>query len=130
MRTVTSNFYKRLQAQKEEAELLKLKKVSENINGILTKYANAQRDPAADYSYASVELEDDVQKTLWDAIVRVADFYGTHIDAAETQGLIEKISQDLIEEVRVKSGATIGVYEPGLPGETKQMVVIEVEQNQ
>jgi len=116
-------------AQAEEAENLGLSKISSNVTDQLEVYTDHVRDDDASYTYSSSQVTTDVEKALWSAVIRVADFYGVSVDLKAVQGSIEKLAGDLIDEVRINAGVTdgVGAYEPNVPGENSQKVTIEVE---
>ena len=128
MRTITENLLSRLAAQATEAEVQGLVKVAEHLTNQLEK--NPVRDNDVFYSYANNEFKKDIEVSLWDAIVRIADFHNTTFDATEMQGVVEKVAEDLVSEVRVKLGVVhgIGSHEPTVCGEVKQHTSIEVDE--
>ena len=129
MRTITKTQLERLLAQKSEAETLGLTKLASNIQHQIDKNV-VFRENNDFYSYASDEMQQDVEKLLWDAVIRVADFYGANIDADKAQQSVEKIASDLIDEIRINTGVLdgVGAYEPNVPGENREHVAIELEE--
>lgn len=125
MRTITKQMYKRLQAQGEEAKTLKLTKLANNISSLETKV----RGDNESYSYTQAQMQEDVEKALWAAVVRAADYYGAPFDALQVQGIIDKMASDLVDEVRVVVGneSGVGPYESLVPGEQREQVLFELE---
>lgn len=127
MRTVKETFAKRLALQKKEADVQGLTKVASNLEHVVEK--SATREDAESYLYLEKDASSDVEKHMWEAAVRLADFYDCNIDAAQMQSVIEKLAGDLKQEVRVQGGVQhgIGAHEPTVPGEAPERVTIEVE---
>ena len=126
MRTITEFMLHRLSAQAEEAKVLGFKKVADNLEHQVSSVQARTND--SEYSYAHQEMEQDVQKLLWTAAVRVADYLGAGFDAKTAQDSIDKLAEDLIHEIRINAGVKhgVGAYEPNVPGEQKETVIIEV----
>ena len=127
MRTFTDTFVKRIDAQLEEAKLLKLDKVAENLD-----YQVQHMEPRKDdefYKYSHDEPQQDVEKALWSAAMRVQDFYGKLANAADVQQLVEACADDLIEAVRVRTGKLVGAYEETIPGERREVEDIEITED-
>ena len=118
MRSVTDIVFNRLVAQKKEADLHGLDKVSENVSKQLEKYADNIRADEDFYVYSDSDLKADVEGKLWDAIIRVADFYNRCPDVTVAQSCVDWLSKALLDDVRVKLGVTHGVgeFEPTVPG--------------
>ncbi len=126
MRTITNNFFRRLEAQKEEAKTLKLTKTATALESQINKHSESIRSNDDFYSYSFDEMQKNVEDSLWDAAIRAQDYYGKVANASELQEIIEDYAGRLIEDVRTKIGAVIGVYEPAVPGEIKEQTVLEV----
>lgn len=129
MRSITRTLHERLKAQSEEAKLLKLEKAASGLDSMITKYAENVRGHNEFYSYAKAELNEDVNKALWDAAIRVVDYLGAPVDAKQIQASVDKMTSDLIDEIMVSAGVEdgVGAYEPTVPGEERQHAIIEVE---
>lgn len=125
MRTVTKTFLKRLEAQKEEANIAKLDKLASEIDEQIKK--QAVREDADDYTYSQYDLDKDVTDALWSAAIRIQDYYGKVLDAQQVNEIIESHAAELIESLRMKTGRLIGIYEPSVPGEIPEKTVIEIE---
>jgi hypothetical protein len=125
MRTVTNTFLKRIEAQREEAKLLKMDKVASNLSHQIEHVETRGDDEF--YRYSFEELQRDVEQELWAAAMRVQDFYGKTANAAEVQDLIELFASDLINSVRHKTGKIVGAYEETVPGERREVEAIEIE---
>ena len=113
MRTITKSAAARFKAQKDEARLIKEEKIAKNLDNVLNKYASHQRDDDEFYVYSQDQLKEDIESNLWDSAIRASDFYGTTLDAKETQKAIDKVADILLNEFRVISGQLdgIGAYE-------------------
>ena len=127
MRTITEKLAIRLEAQADEADVQGLQKISSNLRNAL-KTAKT-RDDAESYTYTEKDLQTDVEGPLWDAIVRIADFYNCNVDAPQLQPIVEKIASGLMKEISVKAGMKhgVGAYEPTVLGELHKTAVIEIE---
>ena len=112
---------RRLEAQAEEAKLLGFTKTAENLAHQISDYTENVRKTGDDYTYTRQEMENDVQKLLWGAMVRISDYLGAGFDAKDSQESIDKFAEDLIHDVCVRAGVSsgVGAYEPPVPGESK-----------
>lgn len=129
MRTITEDLFHRLIAQAQEAELQGFDKVAEGLTSQLEKYGSSIRSKDAFYSYNGSDFTRDVNSCLWNAIIRIADFYGiTRFDALEIQDLIEKSAENLRQELCTKAGIShgIGAHEDSVLGEKLEKTDIEV----
>lgn len=126
MRTITEIFLERLKAQADEADVRGLTKLANVLTVQVGKNSIRKNDEF--YSYAANELKTDVENSIWDAVVRIADFYGTSFDALDIEKTVEAVADTLIENIEVKVGAVhgVGAYESTLPGEEKNHVSLEV----
>lgn len=127
--SITNNLFDRLNAQAQEAEVQGLSKIAEHLTAQLEK--NTPREDNAFYLYATVDFEKDVEQEIWDAILRVADFHNIQVDAVEAQQIVEKFAAKLVREVELTfcpEQYGVGVFEPTLPGETKAVASLEVEE--
>lgn len=129
MRTVTKTFLKRVEAQRDEAKLLKLDKVAGNLDHQVEKYADNTRQDDEFYRYSHEDMQQDVERALWSAAMRVQDFYGKVANATEVQELIELFASDLIDSVRHKTGKIVGAYEETVPGERREVEDIEITED-
>lgn len=129
MVTITRTLYDRLTSQAEEAEKLGFTKLATNLRTqLLFIHDEMVRDDSQLYTYSSDELESDVQYYLWDAAVRVADYLGYNLDGEKVQKLIDKFSEELIQEMSLVAGVKdgVGAYEPTVPGEKRTVVAVDV----
>jgi len=126
MRTITEKFARRLEAQAKEAKLQGLTKVADHVSKMVDKHKT--RDTDSSYTYAKDDLESDVERKVWEGVVRAADFFDCDVDAAEMQKIVTKLAHILVEEVRIKGGVRhgVGAYEPSVPGEARESVMIEI----
>jgi len=127
MKTITENLLNRISLQANEADLLGFKKVADHLSTQIEKSAIRKDDEK--YVYSSDELQKDIEGSLWDATIRVADFYNTPFDATEVQKTIEVTASKLISELSVKLGFThgVGAYEEKVAGEVDNKPEVEVE---
>jgi len=132
MRTVKKTLLYRLAAQAEEAEIRGLTKVADALTDQIQKNSDNTRQTGTFYTYAAKDFQKDVEGKLWDIVVRAADFYDAGVDAADMQELVQKYAEDLVNDVRAKLGNKngIGAYEPTVPGEETQRVVIELDEEE
>lgn len=128
MRTIKKTFAERLKAQASEANIQGMKKLSSHLSAVVKKSPRRENDES--YVYASDDLEHDVEASLWDAVVRTADFFDCNIDAQEVQDTVEKCAKHLINEIRLHAGVThgVGAHEPFVPGQQVKRAVIEVDE--
>lgn len=128
MRTITKKFADRLDTQRQEADLIGLKKVSNHINNIVKN--NDTRDTGSSYVYAKEDFQNDVEQNVWRGVVRIADYFDCNINAANIQNIVEKFSAELIDEIRIHGGIShgVGAYEPNVPGERLERVAIEIDE--
>jgi hypothetical protein len=129
MRTITEKFARRLEAQSKEAELQGLNKVADMLDSMIVTHDI--RNTEDSYTYAEEDFTEDVEKKVWEGVVRAADFFDCDIDAVEMQEVVSKLAKQLVDEVRIKGGAKhgVGAYEPNVPGETLERVTIEIEES-
>lgn len=129
MRTVTENLKTRLIIQSEEAEIQGLTKIASHL---IVQAENAPvRGDNESYTYSNDDFQNDVESSIWSAVVRFADFHNVSIDAIKAQDLVEKVAADLISELRVKTGTIhgVGTFEPTVEGEERQTLLLSVEEN-
>lgn len=126
MRTVTENLKIRLIAQSEEAKIQGLTKIASHLDSQAEKVAI--RKDAASYTYSNDDFQNDVEASLWSAIVRFEDFHNITVNASEAQDIVEKIAFDLISNLRAKTGTIhgVGAFEPTVSGEERQTVILSV----
>jgi len=126
-RTVKENFANRLLLQKKEADVQGLTKVAQNLDHVMDDLEIRSNDES--YSYEEKDVKSDVQKSLWSAAVRVADYYDCNIEAPEMQEILENFANNLMHEVRVQGGVKhgVGAYESSVPGESFERPIIEIE---
>ena len=127
MRTITEKLASRLKVQAKEADLVGLKKLGAHLG----KQAEAKtRVTGSSYIYPEADLKKDVEGPLWDAVIRIADYYDCNIDAEFVQNNIEKLAEELVRVISKQAGINhgVGVYEPTVPGEdVVEETLIEVE---
>ena len=126
MRTITEKLSARLKAQAKEAGVVGLKKLGQHLTRLSktkTRLTNSS------YVYSAEALGGDVERLLWKAALRAADYYDCHVNAEIVQEHIESLAKELIGTIRkqanIKHG--IGAYEPVVPGEVAEEVLIEVD---
>jgi hypothetical protein len=131
MRSINKTMINRLVAQNKEAELHKMEKVSSNVSKQIDKYSDNLRSNDEFYVYSSSDLKADVEENIWNAIIRIADFYNVCPDIAVAQKCAEAVTEGLLDDLRVKLGVShgVGAYEPNLPGQNRQSVVLKVEED-
>lgn len=130
MRTISEFLRDRLYLEAEEADTQNLTKVAENLTDQLEK--NSVRNNDAGYTYNYDQFEKDIQKSLWDIVVRASDFYGTHVDSKSAQEAVDYFTQEIVNDftkrANVKHG--IGAYEDPLIGQNGEKVLIEVSDDE
>lgn len=126
-RTITEKYFNRLLAEAEEADLVGNVKIAENITKQLEK--TAFRKDQESYTYTSSDYKKDVEENLWKIIIRTADFHGVTIDSQKAQEVVDFYADKVSDSIRsiAKIKTPIGSYEPKVPGEEGEFVVIEVE---
>lgn len=130
MRTITELHRDRLLAEAEEADTEGLTKVAENLTRQIERAPI--RANGVGYTYSNEDFEQDVQDNLWSIIVRTADFHGASIDSKKAQELVDFYAEELISVIKKAGRITspIGAHEPSVPGENRQVLVIEVEEKE
>lgn len=129
MKTINSTLFFRLLAQAEEAETQGMEKVAESLTTQIEKNASHVRESDENYKYSYETLEKDINDHLWNAVIRVADFYDVkQFHADKTQEMIEKIAKEIVSEVCLQANINhgVGAYEEPLPGELVNQVNLEV----
>lgn len=129
MRTVTENLKNRLILQSEEAEIQGLTKIASHLID-QAEILDVRADNES-YTYSNEDFQNDVENSIWKAVVRFADFHNVTVDAIQAQNIVEKVASDLISELRVKTGTIhgVGAFEPTVSGEERQTVLLNVEEN-
>lgn len=128
MRTLKRSLVERLRLQTKEAALLGFKKTASDLNEVLDENSFKVRESDEGYTYDSVSLVSDVEKNLWSATLRLADFYDSKLDIKVASELVEKFAEDLMLEFRNKfKHVNVGAHEPNVPGEKFEKVMVEVE---
>lgn len=127
MRSVKKTFVKRLKAQANEASVQGFDKLASYLEKISDNLST--RPDKESYTYSENDLVIDVEKSIWNGVIRAADYYDCFIDAYEMQNLVEKFSSEFIKEFRVKNGIKhgIGAYESAVPGEVLSKITLEVD---
>ena len=127
MRTITKKLSARLKAQAQEANVMGLKKLG---NHLMRLSEAKTRATGSSYVYSETDLKQDVETSLWNAMLRIADYYDCNIDAEFTQHNVEKLSELMRTAISKHAGIShgVGVYEPIVPGEeVVEEVLIEVD---
>lgn len=132
MRTITKNFFKHLDLQQKEAEIQGLTSIAESLSDQVNKYSSSVRENTDNefYIYKDKDFHKDVEKSIWDAVIRTADFYDIRrLDVVDVAPLIEATAAELIQSIRNKYGFFhgVGAHEETVPGELGK-VSIEVEE--
>lgn len=129
-RTINEIYRDRLVAEADEADNMRMTKLAENITRQIERHP--VREANASYTYPSKDFEQDVQDSLWDIVIRAADFHGVFINSEKAQSIVDHFSQEIVDDIRkVASISTpIGSYEPVLPGEVRKTSIIEVEEGE
>lgn len=127
MRTITEKLSARLKVQAKEADVVGLKKLGSHLKRLSE---TKTRPTSSSYVYPETDLKQDVEGPLWDAVLRIADYYDCNIDAEFVQNNIEKLAEELVRVISKQAGIKhgVGVYEPTVPGEeVAEQVLIEVD---
>jgi hypothetical protein len=128
-RTISKVLKKRLQVQATEAKTLGLTKTAAQLDDLIK--TTIDRNPDHFYSYSHEELQEDVETIVWEAALRVQDFYNKTGDAKQISEEVEVVAADLIDSIRHKiGGPIIGAYEPHVPGEIREHTSIEVSDDE
>jgi hypothetical protein len=128
MRTINEIYNMRLMAEAEEADNQGLTKIAENLTRQLESIS--VRDSNQPYTYSSDSFEQDVQDSLWNIVLRTADFHGSFIPAKVGQNIVDYFSEQIIHSIRKSASINVvrGGYEPNLPGEVNNSCIIDVEE--
>lgn len=130
MRTIKHSFINKLAAQASEAEVRGLSNVAEVVTEQVVKHADFVRKNDAFYIYSDDSFRKDVNSALWDAVIRVADYYDLRqFNVDDVNSIVERTAGEMIKEICTSAGTTssIGAYETAVPGEVKSFE-IEVEE--
>jgi len=127
MRTINENLRDRMVAEAEEAETQGLIKVAENLTQQLEKHPVRTDDES--YTYSNEKFAEDIESSLWDVVIRTADFHGKHVDAIQAQKIVESVAAEMVRDLRNVLGIPhgVGAFEPSTLGEVKETVTISVE---
>lgn len=126
MSTISEIYRDRLVAEADEADAIGLTKIAENLTRQIE--SNPVRSKNSSYTYSSEEFEQDIQDSLWNVVVRTADFHGAFVDSAKAQDLVDHFSREIVSNIRnvAKISNVIGAHEPKLPGENPTSDILEV----
>lgn len=129
MRTITEYIYNRLIAQVDEVRVQGFEKLANKIEDVVIAVPHRKDDDS--YTYASEDFKNDVEKNIWEAVVRTADFHNTSFDIKDIEPIVKKLANELISELNVISNNTAGVgaFEPTVPGEIRGKKVLEITEN-
>ncbi len=128
MRTIKESLLNNLEAQAQEAEIQGLTKIAAALTDQLEKNSNIRNNNDF-YLYSSIDFKKDIENKIWDIIIRSSDYYNKRFDAVEANNIVEKYSNDLIKELRLKLGVEhgVGAYEPEVAGELQDKIVLEID---
>lgn len=129
-RSISENHLNRLEAQLEEAKLLKLTKIAESLESQIDSNKDNVRH-TDHYIYTDGDLKNDVNNNLWAAAMRMMDYLGEVPDARNIQKIIDKYASELFNEVCVASNVSdgVGAYDTNVPGEARDFTSLEVNEN-
>jgi len=121
---ISKQMFNRLTAQAEEAEYLKLNKVSKNLNIIIKE--SSVRDNEMLYSFSKDQLDNNIENLLWKIALNISDYFDSTPDAEQVQKLVDLYASQLFNDFRVLAGSKdgVGAYEQLVPGED---IEIEIE---
>lgn len=124
MKTINTILRDRILAEAEEAEIQGLVKIASSLTDQLE--LNKVRDVSENYKYSSSEFEKDVQNSLWNIIIRTADFHNASFKSDEAQEIVDFYSKEILKEIRssMRIPHKVGSYEEPVPGE--EQVLIEI----
>jgi hypothetical protein len=128
MKTINEVYNARLMAEAEEADNRGLTKIAENLTRQLERTGvRSNKEP---YVYSSKSFEQDVQDSLWQVILRTADFHGTFVPSKKGQDIVDYFSKQMIDSIRKSASINNvrGAYESKLPGESDNSCVISIEE--
>jgi hypothetical protein len=127
MRTISEIYRDRLVAEADEADKLQLTKLAENITRQVEK--NPVREASASYTYPVSDFKQDIQDSLWNLVIRTADFHGMYISSEKAQSIVDYFENEIVDNIRKAAGVSgdIGSYEPKLPGEDSGAVILDIE---
>jgi len=127
MRTISELQRDRMVAEAEEADTIGLVKVAEQLTRQVEKVAI--RKNYEGYTYSSEDFENDIQEAIWGAVVRTADFHGAYVDSKKAQKIVEHYAEQIVSDIRKSARlGDSGAYEPKLPGESRRVQVLSVDE--
>ena len=125
-RSISEGHLLRLQAQLEEAKVLKLD-VTKPLETEVAAQSIVRKDNDF-YLYTEAELKNDLRGLLWAAATRVSDYLGVVPDVRDIDAAVDAHAEALFKELSVAANVPdgVGAYEPTVPGEHRQSVILEV----
>jgi len=118
------NLKKRLLAQKEEAQFQGLTKIASEISSKIDEIPVRSETDNQYHKYSYAELSKDVEDLLFNAAVRVQDYFDKTADQQEIRRVIDTFSEDFICAMKNKIGGQLsGPFEPSVPGEIESLEV-------
>jgi len=134
MRTIRELLFKRLALQADEADRVGLTKLASDVTSLLDRQSENVRSDQDFYLYDADEFNSDVNGHLWDAVVRVADFYDIKgLDIKTAEKIVSAISKEMKESICIAHFGTdkaVGAFEPTVPGEIKEQESIEISEDE
>lgn len=127
-RSISENHLNRLEAQLEEAKLLKLTKVAESLKAQIDKASVRASSSDENYIYTDGDLKRDINNNLWSAAMCIMDYLGNVPDARNVQKIIDKCASELFDDFCVAANVPdgVGAYDVNVPGEARDYTAIEV----
>jgi len=122
--SISINLKKRLLAQAEEAEFKGLTKVASTVSSKIENIPVRSDVDNQYHKYSHSELSSDVESILFNAAVRVQDYFDKTADQKEIANIISSFADEFISSIKTKIGGNIsGPFEPSVPGEEDTLEV-------
>lgn len=127
MRSVSNTMLKRFAVAAQEAEFLGKPSLAGALTRQIEKNADNVRSDNEPYRYSQAELRADLQESIWDAVVRLADFHQVQLKEGAVEALVNDVCSDIDDTFCRQHECFKGAYEQDVPGE--HFEVIEEEES-
>lgn len=128
MRPIKESLLLNLTKQAEEADLLGLTKIASQITSQVESFPVRS---SGLFSYASQELEAEIDSRLWTSAIDTLNFHNvSNFDVREIENFIISSRNEFLDQLRHKIGCLSphGAFEDSIPGEKKEIVDLEINE--
>jgi len=129
---ISKNLLLRLNAQAEEAEVYGDVKTAVGLTGLILKFAEENRirdeEEEKEYVYTNEELAESVRTLIYEAVLRVFDYYDSLPDARIIENLVDDLTNIVCSSSEnLVDGVHVGKYEPDVLGEKEEDRIVNEE---